>query len=514
MRARSVGRSCRLYLGICTPRVLGVGGDVAPTIWHVTYVRIGLWCSGRNIVVSGRIVSAERITLQAVFSLPLKHLPLYRRPLRRPIPHRLSPSPRPSEGRGEALGVSHTSSSPSSSCACSRGGGGGSVVAGSGAVSADSSLTWGGGGSAAIPPSLPSPVLARSPPVPGPSGLLVCDSQSHSRSPGALRRVRTRSRSPRASQSSSGEAHGEQCWDRSRSVGSRVRTRVSRSRFTSYSLSRGRDHSRCSSSCSPSMHSRSRRCRSRSSDRYRYREDRSRSRDDRSRSQRERSRSSCRRQSPHERTRSRRDCDRPRDRLRSLDQSNLSPDRSQSRERYRRRWCMNRWEHERHSSASHVHGHSGSHLSAHAAAPSASKPALRAFANLLVGLTTAVTLAGAYGVTPFWLGLFPVLDLGWGPVFREQCQSPLCLLVRPLRVGFLHYRSVQGRGTFTGIAPLGAVSRAFARSGKVGARRHSPSPTRPSCLVPSLAPASPASLGAGEVRSSPSRGPCSAVGGL
>ena len=32
MGARSVGRSCRLYLGTRTPRVLGVGGDVALTI--------------------------------------------------------------------------------------------------------------------------------------------------------------------------------------------------------------------------------------------------------------------------------------------------------------------------------------------------------------------------------------------------------------------------------------------------------------------------------------------------
>ena len=86
------------------------------------------------------------------------------------------PLPPPSEGRGIAgkvLGVSRAYSSPSS-CARSRGegGGGASAVAGSGAVSADSSL-MGGRGSAAIPPSQPSPVLARSTPVPGPSGLLV-----------------------------------------------------------------------------------------------------------------------------------------------------------------------------------------------------------------------------------------------------------------------------------------------------------------------------------------------------
>ena len=55
-------------------------------------------------------------------------------------------------------------------------------------------------------------------------------------------------------------------------------------------------------------------------------------------------------------------------------------------------------------------------------------------------------------------------------------------------------------------------ARRESRSGKAGARRRSPSLTRPSRTVLSPAPASPASLGA--VRSSPSRGPCSAVGGL
>ena len=179
MGARIVGRSCRLYLGTRTPCVLGVGGDVALTIWHVTYVRIGPWRSGRNIIVSARIVSAVRIALHALFSLPLKTSP--------PVPPAstearspLSLLPPPSEVRGvadEALGVSRASSSPSS-CTRSRGeGGAGGVVAGSGAASADSSLMGRGGGvSAVIPPSQPSPVLARSSPLPGLSGLLMCDS--------------------------------------------------------------------------------------------------------------------------------------------------------------------------------------------------------------------------------------------------------------------------------------------------------------------------------------------------
>ena len=66
--------------------------------------------------------------------------------------------------------------------------------------------------------------------------------------------------------------------------------------------------------------------------------------------------------------------------------------------------------------------------------------------------------------------LFPVLGLGWGPVFREQCQSLLCLLVRLLRVGFLLCRgpplpvrpgwgdlhgSCPARGALTSVRPLG-----------------------------------------------------------
>ena len=54
----------------------------------------------------------------------------------------------------------------------------------------------GGGGSVEIPPSQPSPVLARSTPLPSPSELLVHDSQSRSRNSGGLRRKRIRSRSP------------------------------------------------------------------------------------------------------------------------------------------------------------------------------------------------------------------------------------------------------------------------------------------------------------------------------
>ena len=345
-----------------------------------------------------------------------------------------------------------------------------------------------------------------------------CVSQSHSRSPVGLSRERTRSRSPHASRSSSGEARGERCRDRSRSVGSRVRTRVSRSRSTSRSQCRGRDRSRRSSSRSPFVHLRSRWRRSWSSDRYRYREVPSHSRGGCSRSRRERSHSSCRRRSPRERNRSRR----------ARDRSNLFPDCSRSRERYRRRWCKDRREHGMHSSASHVHGHSGSRLSAHAAAPSASEPALWALANLLVGLTTARDSSGGIWSNTLLAGPVP----GAGPGLASRI--PGAVPAHSVSAGASALGGVlpvQGSST-TGPSGVGgpllelprsrrsyerSPARRESHSGKAGARRHSSSPTRPFRMVPSPAPALPASLGAveaGAVRSSPSRGPCSAVGGL
>ena len=99
--------------------------------------------------------------------------------------------------------------------------------------------------------------------------------------------------------------------------------------------------------------------------------------------------------------------------------------------------------------------------------------------------------------------------------------------MRPLRVGFLlcggpPLPARPGGGPSLEVprsrrSHERSPARRESRSGKAGARRRSPSPTRPPCAVPLPAPASPASLGAveaGEVRSSPSRGPCSAVGGL
>ena len=75
---------------------------------------------------------------------------------------------------------------------------------------------------------------------------------------------------------------------------------------------------------------------------------------------------------------------------------------------------MNRREHGRHSSASHVPGHSGSRLSAHAAAPLASEPALQALANLLVGLTTARDSSGGVCSNTFLAGAVPGAGPGLG----------------------------------------------------------------------------------------------------
>ena len=166
----------------------------------MTYVRTCLCHSWKNFIVSALIVSVVRIAFQAPSKLPLRPLPLYPRPSSS-LPLPLPPLSVGQGVAGEAFGVS---------CARSWGGGGGGVVAGTGAVSAGPSLTGGwGGGSAEIPPSQPSPVLARSPPLPGPSELLVCDSRSRSRNSGGLLRERTRSHSPHASGSSSRTARGE-----------------------------------------------------------------------------------------------------------------------------------------------------------------------------------------------------------------------------------------------------------------------------------------------------------------
>ena len=150
-------------------------------------------------------MSVVRIALQAPSPLPLRPLLLYCWPLWRSWPPSSLPLPLLplSEGRGvtgEALGVSrvfaHASSCPSS-CIRSRGDGGGG--GGRWRCGWDwGCLSWsfphrgGGGGSAEIPPSQPSPVLARSPPLPGPSELLVRDSRSRSCNSGIMQGMHPR----------------------------------------------------------------------------------------------------------------------------------------------------------------------------------------------------------------------------------------------------------------------------------------------------------------------------------
>ena len=96
---------------------------------------------------------------------------------------------------------------------------------------------------------------------------------------------------------------------------------------------------------------------------------------------------------------------------------------------------------------------------------------------------------------PLLAGAVPVLDLGWGSVFREWSRSPLCLLARPLRVGFLLCRDPPlpvhlGWGGPSQQLPRSRWSRERSlawgetRSSKSCARRRSPSRTCSSRAVP------------------------------
>ena len=143
-------------------------------------------------------------------------------------------------------------------------------------------------------------------------------------------------------------------------------------------------------------------------------------------------------------------------------------------------------------------------MSARSAAPSAPEPALRALANLLVGLTTTRDSSGSvWSNSLCWLGPFPMLDLGWGPVFWGQCQSPLS--AGASASGGIP--PVQGSST-AGTSRVGEPSQELPRSrrlrerspargvtcsSKSGARGRSPSPTRSSPAVLSPTPSSPAS---------------------
>ena len=127
-------------------------------------------------------------------------------------------------------------------------------------------------------------------------------------------------------------------------------------------------------------------------------------------------------------------------------------------------------EHGRHSSASHVHGHSGSRLSARAAAPSASEPVLRALANLLVGLTTARDCSGGIWSNTFLAGAVPGAGPGLGssipgavPVPSVSAGASALGGVPPVRgssttglsgMGDLHW-SCPARSGLTSVRPLG-----------------------------------------------------------
>ena len=191
-------------------------------------------------------------------------------------------------------------------------------------------------------------------------------------------------------------------------------------------------------------------------------------------------------------------------------------DRSRSWERYQRLWRKDHWEHGRRSSSPHVHGNCRSRWSARSAAPLTPEPALRALANLLVGLTTARDSSGSVWSNPLLAGAVPSAGLGLGSSFPGVVPVPSVSAGTSALGGV---PPVQGSST-TGTSGVGGPSqelsyerspaRGESRSCKSGARRRSPSPTRSSLAVPS-----PASSGAVEVEAgclSPPRGPSGAVG--
>ena len=148
-------------------------------------------------------------------------------------------------------------------------------------------------------------------------------------------------------------------------------------------------------------------------------------------------------------------------------------------------------------------------MSTLAAAPLASEPALRALANILVGLTTAHDSGGGVWSNTLLAGAVPRAGPGMGSSIPGAVPVPSVSAGASASGGV---PPVQGSST-TGPSGVGGPSRELprsrrsherssarreSRSGKAGARRHSPSPTRHSHAVPSPAPASPASLGAVE----------------
>ena len=168
-------------------------------------------------------------------------------------------------------------------------------------------------------------------------------------------------------------------------------------------------------------------------------------------------------------------------------------------------------------------------MSARSAAPSAPEPALRALANLLVGLTTARDSSGSVWSNPLLAGVVPCAGPGLGSSIPEAVQVPSVSAGASALGGV---PPVQGSST-AGTSGVGGPSQELphsqrsrerspargveTRSNKSGARRRSPSPICSSRAVPFPAPASPASSGAVEVeagRLSPPRGPSGAIGGL
>ena len=162
-------------------------------------------------------------------------------------------------------------------------------------------------------------------------------------------------------------------------------------------------------------------------------------------------------------------------------------------------------------------------MSARSAAPSAPEPALRALANLLVGLTTTRDSSGSVWSTPLLAGAVPSAGPGLGsgipgvvPVPFVSAGASASGGVPPVqgsstastsRVGEPSQELPRSRRLRERSAALGVT-----RSSKSGARGCSPSPTRSSHAVQSPASSVVVEVDAGCL--SPSRGPSDAVGGL
>ena len=70
--AENVAHSCPLWTGIPIPLVLGVEIGFAPRTYHVTYVRIGLWRSGKPLRRNALLLGAKDLLALQALRFPLR----------------------------------------------------------------------------------------------------------------------------------------------------------------------------------------------------------------------------------------------------------------------------------------------------------------------------------------------------------------------------------------------------------------------------------------------------------